>query len=290
MIICPSCRAIFPEEHSSFACSCGFQAIHDEGVSLFYPDYELSFRDHTRTSLQNLTRHANHHFWMISRRKIVVDRIMRNLDLGDSFLEVGAGAADISECLQNLGLKVTVSDIQTENLKQVAKKRFESVVQFDLYQPIFREHFDSVGAFCVIEHLEEDLIAAKHLVDIVKPGGLIFIMVPAHDWLWNNRDRLESHKRRYSKRQLSQLFESAGASVLHIDYLFFSILPLLAARSLIDIFRKRYVFTDSDILASMDIHPALNLFLTYLMKLEMRIFKKRSPPIGGSLLLTAQKN
>ena len=162
---------------------CGFRPSMADSIPLFAPNYRLTFKDHTPHAIRNLIRHADNHFWLISRRKVITEKIASFLNDGESFLEVGSGAADIPRELQNRGIKVTVSDIQTNGLTYAVNQKIGSVVQFDLYHPIYRDHFDAVGAFDVIEHLEDDLTAAKHLLDIVKPGGFVFVTVPAHKWL-----------------------------------------------------------------------------------------------------------
>jgi len=226
---------------------------------------------------------------MISRRRVITDTVTSFLDDGKSFLEVGSGPGDICKELHSRGLRVTVSDIQIDNLAHVTNNNIGDVVQFDLYHPIYRDHFDAVGAFDVIEHLEDDLTAAKHLLEIVKPGGFVFVTVPAHKWLWNNRDRLENHKRRYSRLGLRKLFESVGAAVINVDYMFFTILPLLLGRTILDLVRRRDSFTPKDHQNSMNINPTINQLLLILTTMELSIFRRWSPPIGGTLILTARK-
>ena len=291
MILCPNCQiSIGTTEIRNTSCNgCGFRPSMVDSIPLFAPNYRLTFKDHTPYAIRNLIRHADNHFWLISRRKVITEKIASFLNDGESFLEVGSGAADIPRELQNRGIKVTVSDIQIDGLIHAANHNIGSVVQFDLYNPIYRNHFDAVGAFCVIEHLDHDLTAVKHLVDIVKPGGFVFVMVPAHRWLWNNRDRLEGHKRRYSRKTLTKLFENVDATVINVDYMFFSILPLFLGRSLLDLVRNKNSFSPEDHETSMNINPIANHLLLKLMDLENLIFKKRAPPFGCSLILTARK-
>ncbi len=258
-------------------------------IPLFAPDYRLRFKDHSRHSVHNLIAHADSHFWMISRRRVITDTVTGFLNNGKTFLEVGTGPGDVSRELQNRGLRITVSDIEIDSLNHAASHDISSVVQFDLYHPIYRDHFDAVGAFDVIEHLEDDSTAVKNLLDIVKPGGFVFVTVPAHNWLWNNRDRLENHKRRYSRRRLRRLFEGSGATVINVDYLFFMIFPLLIGRTIFDLIRRKDSFTSTDHQNSMNINPTINQLLLKLTTLELSIFQKKSAPIGGTLILTARK-
>ena len=292
MVICPKCQtSLGPTNIAAASCNaCGFRPSIAGVIPLFAPDYRLKFEDHSRYSIQNLITHAENHFWMISRRRVITDTVTSFLNEGKSFLEVGSGPGDVSKELQNRGLKVTVSDIQIDGLNHAANHNISDVVQFDLYHPIYRDHFDAVGAFDVIEHLEDDLTAAKHLLDIVKPGGFVFVTVPAHKWLWNNRDRLENHKRRYSRLGLRKLFEGVGATIISVDYIFFMILPLLLARTILDLFRRKQSFTPKDHENSMNINLTINQLLLKLTMIELSIFRRWSPPVGGTLILTAKKH
>ena len=270
--------------------SCGFRSTLEKGIPFFAQDYEKTFVDHTSEAVRNLIKNAHSHFWMIARRKIISDTIVKYLGTGDMFLEVGSGPADVSADLRHRGIAVTVSDIQIDGLIHAINLGNDSVVQFDVYRPIYLDHFDAVGAFDVIEHLENDLTAVRNMLGMVKPGGLVFVTVPAHSWLWNNRDRMESHKRRYSKRHLQTLFNDAGGTIIEVHYLFFVILPLLILRAIFDRFRKKEKFDSTDRANSMRINPLINWLLLKFMNAEIAIFGKRSPPIGGTLMLVARKN
>ena len=47
----------------------------------------------------------------------------------------------------------------------------------------FREEFDVIGAFDVIEHIDDDVAALKGIHKALKPDGDILMMVPRHMFL-----------------------------------------------------------------------------------------------------------
>ena len=61
-------------------------------------------------------------------------------------------------------------------------------------------HYDLIGAFDVIEHIEDDAAALASIAAKLKPGGKFVMTVPAHQWMWSAHDVVNHHKRRYSKR------------------------------------------------------------------------------------------
>jgi SAM-dependent methyltransferase len=77
-------------------------------------------------------------------------------------------------------------------------------------------HYDLVGAFDVIEHIDDDKAALASIASRLKPGGKLVMTVPAHQWMWSAHDVVNHHKRRYSKSALKQLI---AASPLRLDAL-----------------------------------------------------------------------
>ena len=70
-------------------------------------------------------------------------------------------------------------------------------------------HYDLVGAFDVIEHIDDDRAALASIATKLKPGGKFVMTVPAHPWMWTAHDVVNHHKRRYSKRALRRLVEGS---------------------------------------------------------------------------------
>jgi 2-polyprenyl-3-methyl-5-hydroxy-6-metoxy-1,4-benzoquinol methylase len=239
--------------------------------------------------LDVLASTANSHFWPLARKQRVIATIRKYLTPRSRFLDVGVGGCDISVEARNSGFEVTLSDIQVKSLQLGAERGFTNLMQFDLYKPIYQDHFHGIGAFDVIEHLEDDKSAVSNLLKMVKPGGYIFVTVPAFPSLWNNRDVMECHKRRYRKHTLEPLFTGQGAEIVLSQYFFFSIVPLLALRALISRLFPKTEFSPDDYLAQFSINPWINRTLHYILRLEGQWFSHRNLPFGGSILLVARK-
>lgn len=98
--------------------------------------------------------------------------------------------------------------------------------------PFRSDAFDCTTSFDVLEHLEDDRGALAELVRVTRPGGLVFINVPAFDSLWSDWDEALHHRRRYTKRTLSEVVPSrevALESLFYTNSLLF--LPVLVYRS-----------------------------------------------------------
>lgn len=63
-------------------------------------------------------------------------------------------------------------------------------------------HFDSILYIDVIEHIENDAEELLRARDLLRPGGHLIILVPAHQWLYSPFDKAIGHYRRYNKKRL----------------------------------------------------------------------------------------
>jgi len=110
---------------------------------------------------------------------------------GRSFCEVGSGSGTTSGELARLGGRITLVDISPKSLA-FARRHFEesslpaSYAMQDGLRLGFRDGaFDVVWNGGVIEHFTDEgkITLIREMYRVVKPGGLLLIIVPnAHDW------------------------------------------------------------------------------------------------------------
>jgi SAM-dependent methyltransferase len=78
--------------------------------------------------------------------------------------------------------------------------------------------FDEVFCCDVIEHVADDLLAMRQLLSILRPGGRLILTVPAHPFLFGERDRRMGHYRRYSRAALVSVFERSGFAIRSVRW------------------------------------------------------------------------
>ncbi|HEX8839496.1 MAG TPA: methyltransferase domain-containing protein, partial [Sphingomicrobium sp.] len=91
------------------------------------------------------------------------------------------------------------------------------------------KHYDLIGAFDVIEHIDDDAAAIASIATKLKPGGRFIMTVPAHQWMWTAHDVANHHKRRYSKRGLRKLIEGSTLKLERVGYFNSLLFPLAVA-------------------------------------------------------------
>lgn len=260
-----------------------------DGITCFTEHVPVNHDDYHATGIDNLYREEKNHFWFITRRERIVKAFFKYLEKNMRVLEIGAGTAYVARGLIDVGYKVAVGELHISGLRYAREKGIKECYQFDLFDPPFYEEFDAVGMFDVLEHLQDDELALKKVAKTLKPGGKLFVTVPAHKWLWSRDDAIAYHKKRYNKGDLSQVVERSGLQVLDNKYIFSSILPLLYLRHLFNRDRGDSV-SESDIQVSeVSINPWLNKALLVITRLENNLSDWLPNIAGGSLLLVAEK-
>ncbi|GAB2868453.1 class I SAM-dependent methyltransferase [Nocardioides pacificus] len=153
--------------------------------------------------------------------------------------------------------------------------------------------FDVVGAFDVIEHCDPEGVAVAELTRVLKPGGHLFLTVPAYQWAWSDFDEENGHYRRYTRRRAVAALESAGLEIERATYAFASTLPLFAAERVARKAKRALRGAGStqaaDVVSLPRTPPVLDRILTGLGRLDDRLLARRDLPFGSSIVVVARR-
>jgi len=228
---------------------------------------------------------APRHFWFVSRNALLVWALGRYAPAARSLLEVGCGTGQVLAALRaaypSLALAGTEALIEGLRIAAGAVPDAE-LVQADVRQLPFEAEFDAVGAFDVLEHVREDEDALAQIVRAVRPGGMVFLTVPQHEFLWSALDEYAGHSRRYSRASLTALLVEQGLVVERMTSFVSLLLPLMWLS------RRRQQRQAS--MAAFQLAPALNAAGRWVMTAERALIRGGVPmPLGGSLLAVARR-
>ena len=229
------------------------------------------------TEVRKLVELEDRHWWYRERRALLA-RELRRLDSPPGVaLDIGAAGGGNSRVLKAHGWHPIALEYGEEGAQAAAERGLAAIRADARHLPFASESIDLVLAFDILEHIEEDDLAAGDIHRVLRPGGTALIAVPCDMRLWSAHDVAVGHVRRYTRDTLTAVIEKAG---LRIDRLWsWNVLmrPAAAWR------RRRATSSDLDHVGGL-----LNATLTTIIKTE-RYLPVQSLP-GVSLVLRATRS
>jgi SAM-dependent methyltransferase len=229
-------------------------------------------------------------FWFRSRNKLILWILKRRFPQMKTFFEIGCGTGFVLSGVHSVFPEVSLSasEIDPAGLPFVCQKvESADIFQMDARRIPFREEFDVIGAFDVIEHIEEDEEVLSQIYNACKPGGGVIITVPQHPSLWSEVDVFTCHKRRYTKNELVGKIQRAGFEVIETTSFVSLLLPLMLLSRLKIKSKKE----DFDPMREWSLPGFLNRILEWVMGFERILIKSGLRfPAGGSLLCVGKKS
>jgi SAM-dependent methyltransferase len=263
-----------------------------DGITCYAPELADSFDGYPEEGFDLTVQVEEQSFWCRSRNRILRRVLQRYGPKHHAkMLEIGCGTGTVLRALTDVqNLHLTGSEIYLAGLRQ-AKRRLPGVefIQVDARRLPFVNEFDIIGAFDVIEHIDEDEQVLANLWQGLVANGLLLVTVPQHPWMWSRLDELVHHQRRYTRRDLRDKLQRAGFDVLRMTSFVTSLFPLMVAQRAIS--RARPV---TDAAAALDsevrFSPFTNACFDAVMRVDETLIRcGASLPFGGTLLAVARK-
>lgn len=193
-------------------------------------------------------------------------------------LDLGCGSGDVSlllsaACDEVLSVDPDAAAVRrTRQLVGGAGLENVCVAQGDLGHLDPGGRFDLIVAFDVLEHIEDDVAAIDRLAQLLAPGGVLFVTVPAGAYLFGSHDVRLGHFRRYERSELARKL-GARFEVERCVYFGASLVPVAFALS--RVLRREYPVPRTG-----DVGPVARL-LRRILRAEAR---RDDLPCGTSLI------
>jgi SAM-dependent methyltransferase len=229
------------------------------------------------------------HFWMQWRLGVTLQLFERvGVSRGSALrvLDIGGGAGRFRAQLESAtSWSVDITDLNLEALRRVEPGRGR-VLYYDVTQaerPLLGT-YDACFLFDVIEHVPEPRALLAAGLAHLRPGGHLFVNVPALQSLFSAYDLAAGHLRRYSRHSLAKELEGLQGAASAIRYWGLALVPLLALRKLVAGPRP----TASTIRSGFEPPNALvHQGLKALMAAEVALL--RNPPLGTSVMAAVRR-
>lgn len=164
--------------------------------------------------------------------------------LGGRILENGCGVGMYVEHLAPFGGEIVGIEYDWERAAEAGSRSPRILNAAGEFLPFPSETFDLVLSHEVLEHVQDDALAVREMVRVLRPGGRAVIFVPnrgypfeTHGIYWRGnykfgniplvnylprawRNRLAPHVRVYSRRDLGKLFAGLPVRVIERKIVF----------------------------------------------------------------------
>jgi SAM-dependent methyltransferase len=270
---------------------CGSNPPSLEGFLAFAPGMASDNEGFREDYFGELAALEADNFWFRARNDLIIWAMKTYFAECRSFLEVGCGTGFV---LSGIRTAFPLADLSGSEIfsaglgfaaQRVPSARF---YQVDARNLPFRDEFDVIGAFDVLEHIDEDEAVIGEVYRALRPSGGFLLSVPQHPALWSPQDDHAYHVRRYTRAGLRRKVEAAGFEIVRATSFVSFLLPMLVASRL----RMRSHKPDPafDAINELRQPRAINIVLERVMQLERVVIRHGvSFPAGGSLLLAARK-
>ena len=227
-------------------------------------------------SYQNALKSHKEHWWWKSR-KIIFSTLLRKYlkKKNIKILDFGSGIGSNLSMLTKIG-KCDAFEVNSEAIYHLKKK-------YNVIKKI-KKKYDLIFFTDTLEHIKDDKKILIFLNKHLSMNGIIFITVPAFNFLWTSKDEALNHFRRYNKKSLLNK-KKKKFKIIKFSYfnalLFFPLSIILLLYKLLNI----------NFINSAEVVPnkLVNYILLKIFSLEGKILKNIDLSFGLSLLIIIKK-
>jgi SAM-dependent methyltransferase len=206
-------------------------------------------------------------------------------------LDAGCGTGGTLNALRSAGFtKLEGFDINPPALhfckeRGLDQVRIGSIVDI----PFDGDSFDLVVSNDVLNDAgtPNEMAALNEIYRVLKPGGRVFLNLPAFGFLRGEHDIATDVARRYTRREISGQLRRAGFKVQRATYWNMLLFPVLA---LLRIFRRDTGADSKSARSDIVLPPRIiNEILTLVFKIELQLIRLFDLPFGSSVAVVARK-
>ena len=193
--------------------ACSFAPAIVDGVPILAPELARGNPEDADYGYEELHRAEAIHFWFTNRSRLIAWSARRYFPDAKSFFDVGCGTGGVLHALRTMvpGVRLAGADALLAGLAFARRQLPEmAFAQVDIRRLPYDREFDLIGAFDVLEHLDDDQQALREMYRSTTIGGGLIVTVPQHPFLWSALDDYSHHRRRYTRPRMVGAIERAG--------------------------------------------------------------------------------
>ena len=270
-----------------------------DGFRCYAPELAEDHGDYPSEGFDVTAEVEERSFWCRTRNRVLTQVFERFTDRTRPLdvLEIGCGIGGVLGALRKIpNLRLTGSEVYIQGLRYARGKMPDvDFIQLDATRIPFRDTFDVVGAFDVIEHIDDDTLVVKQVRESLRPDGVFVVTVPQYQWMWSILDELVHHKRRYRRQDLHRLLRANGFEIVYTTSFVTTLFPLMMAKRLLDRVGGAKAPAPQDTAAEfsdrVSLPGPLNTAFDWIMRVDEILLRLGfTLPFGGSLLVVARRS
>lgn len=230
-------------------------------------------------------------FWFRHRNRCITS-VVRRFAPQSALLDIGGGNGYVSKGLTEAGIRCALVEPGIDGALAARARGVDPVICARLEEiGMAPGSVSAAGMFDVLEHIQDEAGALQQIHALLRPGGLLFLTVPAYGFLHSVDDVAAGHFRRYTLRSLKRAAIQGGFTLGYSTYLFAPLPPgVLLLRTLPSVLGRRRS-GDAELQASEHTHKGLTArIVARLLDAEaQRIEAGGSIPFGTSCLAVCIK-
>jgi SAM-dependent methyltransferase len=232
------------------------------------------------------------HWWYVGMRRIA-DALLADRFNGRrgalQVLDAGCGTGGNSAHLRRYGA-VTGIDFSQHALAYARERPGIRLARASVESlPFADESFDLVLSNDVLCHLAvaSDAAAVREFRRVLRPGGVLFLQLPAYEWLRSHHDAAVHTEHRYTAAETRSLVTAGGLRVRRVTYANSLLFPAATLwRALHRVLPGAREDERSDV---RPVAGPVNAGMRLLLSLEAPILGRRNLPFGLSVIAVGQK-
>lgn len=232
------------------------------------------------------------HFWRIAKRELILELVDKWKPAPVDgqplkLLDIGGACTLLTQKLGQFG-DITLVEHDKATAEFAEKTLGLHVHHGSLPDRIpVKGPFDVVTLIDVLEHIDDDVAAARAVLELMRPGGVLVASVPAVPLLWGEHDISVHHKRRYMEKTLRPVLDAAGFQIERMTYHTSLLFPAVFAQRMWSRLRKGI---KEHAEYPVKVPPAIiNKPFYSIMNLERILMRKFDMPIGSSIVAICRR-
>jgi SAM-dependent methyltransferase len=293
---CPRCgaageirdgEALWPAGWSCQACAHRIEMRN--GIPVLAPALADTLTGMNPAAFERLARREGGNYWFVPRSRLIESVLARYFPDAECMMEIGCGTGFVLSGLANMKpwRRLVGSELHPAGLAFACSRlgRGAEFIQMDARAIPVHGAFDVIGAFDVLEHIEDDEAVLAAMYQALRVQGGVLLTVPQHPWLWSSNDERALHVRRYRRGELETKLRAAGFHMLFSASYTALLLPLMAASRW-----TRPAGKPNAPASELEMAPIANFVLKAVLQFEVTLTLAGIHfPAGGSRIIVAAK-